>query len=189
MQVAPAAWQPGGLDDTYSGGGAVEETTYSPSALPFKIQAKIHVDEAGCWAWTGSIAADGYGRIMWPPVAGPARRKWIAHRLVYELLIGPIPDRLVLDHLCRVRHCVNPVHMEPVTLQENSRRAYSGGRPNTNGKCRRGLHPWIPANIFIDLKSGNRRCHQCALAQARQQTKTSKHGKRARPGSGQGTLL
>lgn len=68
---------------------------------------------SGCWIWTGSMNSSGYGRIF-------VRRKGIcAHRFVYEHLVGPIPQGMDIDHLCRVRACVNPAHLEPVTRQVN----------------------------------------------------------------------
>lgn len=70
----------------------------------------------GCWIWTGSVEGKGYGH---PTIAG---KKHPAHRLAYELLVGPVPEGLHLDHLCRVRRCVNPEHLEPVTSRENSLR-------------------------------------------------------------------
>lgn len=73
-------------------------------------------DESGCWLWTGIVGANGYGR------ARRGQRKISAHRVVYEQHMGPISDDLMLDHLCRVRHCVNPAHLEPVTNAENQRR-------------------------------------------------------------------
>jgi hypothetical protein len=66
----------------------------------------------GCWRWLGRFDANGYGR---------QGRRW-AHRIVYELLVGPIPAGAVLDHLCRTKWCVNPDHLEPVTHAENCRR-------------------------------------------------------------------
>ncbi len=66
-----------------------------------------------CWFWRGACNEKGYGYFHWD---GHWRK---AHRFAYELLIGPIPEGLTIDHLCFVRHCVNPVHMEPVTLREN----------------------------------------------------------------------
>ncbi len=71
----------------------------------------------GCWHWTGSRVHNGYG-LFW--IGGSNVR---AHRAMYELMVGPIPAGLDLDHLCRVRHCVNPEHLEPVTRAENLRRA------------------------------------------------------------------
>lgn len=77
-------------------------------------------DPSGCWVWRSKIDRYGYGRYQ-RRIEGKTR-DWIAHRLAYQLLVGPIPDGLVLDHICRVRKCVNPAHLEPVTNQENIRR-------------------------------------------------------------------
>lgn len=72
------------------------------------------VDENGCWLWQGCLNVRGYGQL------GKGSRA--AHRVFYERHVGPIPEGLTIDHLCRVRHCVNPAHMEPVTVAENVRR-------------------------------------------------------------------
>lgn len=69
-----------------------------------------------CWLWTGSGTPTGYGQI------GVNGRKQYVHRYAYELLVGPIPEGLTIDHLCRNPPCVNPSHMEPVTQAENTRR-------------------------------------------------------------------
>lgn len=69
-----------------------------------------------CWRWTGAHVSKGYGSFWLDGKAQPA------HRVVYELVKGKIPEGLHLDHLCRNRWCVNPEHLEPVTLQENNRR-------------------------------------------------------------------
>lgn len=71
----------------------------------------------GCWIYTGNLRR-GYGRVS----AGKGR-DFIAHRYAYLELVGPVPEGLTLDHLCRDRRCVNPAHLEPVTIEENLRRA------------------------------------------------------------------
>lgn len=68
-----------------------------------------------CWLWTGPLTPSGYAAN-------------VAHRGIYQRLIGPVPDGLELDHLCRVRHCVRPDHLEPVTRAENVRRAHAAAR-------------------------------------------------------------
>ena len=86
------------------------------TAPPDQFADRIEVDPVfGCWLWTGNLDRDGYG---W---AGRQR----AHRVLYQQLVGPIGDGLLLDHLCRRRACCNPVHLEPVTGRENDlRRAW-----------------------------------------------------------------
>jgi hypothetical protein len=69
-----------------------------------------------CWIWQLTVSEDGYGRVS------VGRSNIAAHRFYYEQRFGPIPDGLLLDHLCRVRCCVNPDHLEPVTTLENTRR-------------------------------------------------------------------
>ena len=79
------------------------------------------IDAAGdCWEYTAGLDRYGYGQF-----ALTKKTKRSAHRYAYTLLVGPIPDGLDLDHLCRVRHCVNPDHLEPVTRAENLRRSYA----------------------------------------------------------------
>ena len=72
---------------------------------------------APCWVWTGTRQRNGYGSF------GVKGRTLRAHRWSYEFYVGPIPAGLQIDHLCRVRNCVNPEHLEPVTHAENMRRA------------------------------------------------------------------
>lgn len=86
-----------------------------PVPRPFWSYVFFHED--GCWEWTGAKTAAGYGQFT--------RRKEYAHRHAYEDLVGPIPEGLVIDHLCRNPSCVNPDHLEPVTQRENIRRGTS----------------------------------------------------------------
>lgn len=72
----------------------------------------------GCWEWAGRMNVWGYGTMH----IGKHTRQ--AHRVVYEILVGLVPEGLELDHLCRVKSCVRPSHMEPVTHGENVRRSY-----------------------------------------------------------------
>jgi hypothetical protein len=82
-----------------------------------RLASKYVVEDSGCWRWTGSVGSSGYGHIV------VNRHGKCAHRAVYEVAVGPIPDGLELDHLCVNRSCVNPDHLEPVTRSENLRRA------------------------------------------------------------------
>lgn len=81
----------------------------------FWTKVKLVKQGGACWEWIGTTDRNGYGHIWGGPGKGPLA----AHRVAYELLVGPIPDGLCLDHLCRNTSCVNPQHLEPVTYAEN----------------------------------------------------------------------
>lgn len=99
-----------------------------PKTLEERFLSKVAPQPDGCWLWTGALTkpfakhGGGYARIR----VGDRLR--LAHRISYELHIGPIPSGLDLDHLCRNRACVNPDHLEPVTRAENVRRAFAARR-------------------------------------------------------------
>jgi hypothetical protein len=80
----------------------------------------VRVEASGCWTWLGHIIKKGYGRRKESDGS-----LWVVHRLVYTELHGPIPDGFQLDHLCRTRSCVNPMHLEVVLPAENTRRGDS----------------------------------------------------------------
>lgn len=109
-------------------------------SLPDRIRARIERQSPrarGCWLWTGprhyngesgtGYARQSYWRYPDDPKSGSTN--WLAHRLIYTILVGPVDPDKVLDHLsnrCTARHCVRPDHLEPVTIEENTRRG--GGR-------------------------------------------------------------
>ena len=106
-----------------------------------------------CWLWTGKLDSNGkYGDFR---TGGRATKHWRAHRWAYEYLVGPIPEGMHLDHICCVTLCLNPDHLDVVTLQENIRRAAE--RRTT---CRRG-HPH--ATYSKTYQNGRRFCVACAM--------------------------
>lgn len=142
---------------------ATHYTRWSKSGDPNKVIGHVYppVEDrfwakvnktSSCWLWTGSTNAEGYGSF-----AGAEKRLVKAHRFAFELLIGPIPKRYRdLDHLCRVRNCVNPWRLEPVTHAENQRRMGAAQR-----SCRRAGHDWSdPENVYT-RPDGRRYCAEC----------------------------
>lgn len=116
------------------------------------FDAKAERSPDGCWLWTGYIDAKGYGVLG---IGGKRLSK--AHRFSYERFVGPIPAGKCLDHLCRVRHCVNPVHLEPVTNQENVIRGNAARPPRV--ACVKG-HAFSEQNTYINQR-GKRECRTC----------------------------
>lgn len=121
----------------------------------------------GCWLWTASRTPKGYGQFSVGGRKAGNYRMLKAHRVAYLLLRGIIPATLELDHLCRVRHCVNPDHLEPVTNTENIRRGIS---PSAVGArkthCPQG-HPYSGNNLYTN-PSGFRICRTCKRAALRE---------------------
>ncbi len=113
---------------------------------------------SGCWLFLGGLTLKGYAQIS---VDGRLRQ---AHRVSYEVFVGPIQDGLEIDHLCRVRSCLNPHHLEPVTHAENVKRssaaAASRERARSIVKCKYG-HDYTPANTIIQKPHGGRACRIC----------------------------
>lgn len=121
----------------------------------------IHNEETGCWLFT-SFLLNGYGRFSLGHCRDGSRRTVFAHKLIYESLFGTVPPGLQLDHLCRIRHCVNPAHLEPVTCRQNLLRGDSFSAQNARKiYCPRG-HMLIGDNLLPSkLKQGKRTCKQC----------------------------
>lgn len=106
-------------------------------AQRFCFKVRLPADPAGCWEWVGGKSRDGHGFLA--RRAGEGRTITGAHRVSYELFVGPIAKGLHVDHLCRNPGCVNPDHLEAVTQSENIRRGYAAKRANatTDGNATR----------------------------------------------------
>lgn len=119
-------------------------------SISMAFEDKYRVTDAGCWEWTAFRVPAGYGQIKW------RGRTRVAHCVVYETLVGPVPDGLELDHVCKNRACVNPAHLEPVTHAENMRRGAYANKTH----CKSG-HAFTPDNTYTHPTRGTRDCLTC----------------------------
>lgn len=126
-------------------------------SLEQRFSEKYEIDAlSGCWLWLAGINRDGYGHLR------DASKTLSAHRVAWELHCGAIPDGMEIDHLCRVRRCVNPDHLEVVPHAENVRR----GEPATKTHCKNG-HPYDDKNTYWKpdkFRGGRRQCRVCNRA-------------------------
>jgi hypothetical protein len=135
---------------------------------PSNLLGRLEVQPDGCVHFTGVINQYGYGKVH------RNGRMLQAHRLMYELMVGPIPDGMVVDHLCHNidlscsggeaclhRRCVNPAHLEVVTHRVNINR----GRRGPKSHCPQG-HEFTPENTYV-YADGSRRCRACGAEHSR----------------------
>ena len=123
--------------------------------LPQRFWDKVTPEpNGGCWLWTGVDNGNGYAMFWWLE----RKQKVPAHKLAYEILIGPVPKGLDLDHLCRVRSCVNPAHLEPVTRAVNLLRGDRKTKLPKREKCDNG-HALDELNTYS--YKGSRMCKTC----------------------------
>jgi hypothetical protein len=120
-----------------------------------RFEAKVRRTD-GCWEWIGAKIPDGYGQMLWDG------RLQLAHRISYEIAYGrPVPEGLTIDHLCRNRACVNPAHLEVVTMTVNVLRGIGPTAVNARKThCVNG-HPLDGSNLKW-RSDGGRRCRVCA---------------------------
>ena len=135
--------------------------TQFSTKLPLRFWSKVYAAPTGCWLWQAATnGRQRYGQFQWE------RRRQLAHRVSYEALVGAFPSGLESDHICRIRLCVNPLHIEPVTKQENIRRGRAGQQVLARTHCAQG-HPYSGTNLRYH--NGTRRkivrwrlCRECA---------------------------
>ena len=120
-----------------------------------RFTPKTSILASGCIVWTGVKTHDGYGQIR---INGRMR---YAHRVAYEHWVGPIPEGMEPDHLCRNNSCVNVTHLEVVTGFVNRSRSK---RPDQT-KCAAGLHDWVDENLYRSA-SGRAYCKPCNNAKS-----------------------
>lgn len=122
-----------------------------------------------CWHWMGERKkGEGYGRLQWQGA------RWYAHRLIYTLLAGEIPEGLELDHLCRVTYCVNPDHLEPVTTKVNQERKKAkwakpkepsnAAKRKAAGLCHKG-HVLASVGVLLSTRTNGSVRKQCRACQ------------------------
>lgn len=114
-------------------------------------------DGTRCWDWRGTATKKGYGSIY------RNGKRTMAHRAAYEEWVGPIPEGLEIDHLCRRPCCVNPLHLEPVTRSVNQRRGTGFAASHAaQTHCKRG-HEFTESNTYVSSR-GERICRKCKAA-------------------------
>lgn len=133
----------------------------TPKRTAARFWSRVMLQGRGeCALWLGAQTASGHGVFWWNG------KSTTAHRYAYESIVGPIPADCEIDHLCRVRACVNPSHLEPVSHVENVQRGIGGWNSTFRTHCPRG-HEYTPENTFLTA-AGSRGCRECKRERTRE---------------------
>lgn len=150
-------------------------TTQLLAALPERMRAKITVElcpvaglDGLCWAWTGAVQSRGYGSFF------HGGRAQSTHRLAYELLVGPIPAGLQIDHLCENKRCCNPAHLEPVTGKTNCERTVAARKT----LCVNG-HRLEGDNLIVKPRPNGLTIRNCRTCQVEAQRRSYRQSREA----------
>lgn len=148
--------------------GTLRGSTKGGKTLAERLEAKVVRNDEGCWGWRGATTKDGYPQFWAGRYVDGKRRPSYAHRVAYELWVGPIPEGYEVDHTCRNVRCLRPDHLEAVTPEVNRARRDEAAVPKTH--CVNG-HPFDEANTRIYVFNGKfkqRFCRACERGRSRQ---------------------
>lgn len=149
-----------------------------------EISTTLFYEGSACWEWVGCLTKGGYASIYYDhPERNKKLNNYGGHRMSYELFVGQIPPTFEVDHLCRVRHCVNPAHLEAVTRQENNRRSTSFTAVNAaKTHCLRG-HLLTGDNLIERLGVKGkpmRNCRECQRIKGKIQSQKWRDARKAK---------
>jgi len=136
-----------------------------------RLMPKVRIDPSGCWIWIGYLNRKGYGVLRFDG------RNQGAHRVSYQLLRGPIPAGMTIDHLCRTTSCVNPDHLEPVSGKENTLRGFGFAAINARKThCDKG-HPYSGHNLIVRKNGLGRFCRTCRREESTRRRERDRSGR------------
>lgn len=171
VDAGPAVWPRGTPLSAF-----LQKTGKTKEEIVAKIERSIEFDtNGGCWLWRAGGSNGGYGRLS------VGDHDITAHRAAYECWVGRLPADKQIDHLCRVRMCVNPAHLEPVSARENVLRGVAPSAQNSRKThCLRG-HEFTPENTYHELRSNYRHCRECAKDREKRRPVRSPRSSAERP--------
>ena len=136
--------------------------------LEERLRRSIKIDPNNCWIWQLHKNASGYGQIGVGSHTDGSRRTALAHRISYEYFKGIIPEGLTIDHLCNTESCINPDHLEAVTVKENVHRGNPLWKQEAaRTHCLNG-HEFTRENIYKSSRGNGRNCRTCMIERSRE---------------------